>query len=126
MIINQIYKCNICGNIVEVVHVGGGTLVCCGQDMELLTEKTQDEGKEKHMPVIEQEGDEIIIKVGSVAHPMESSHYIEWIELMVGEQVFRQYLKSGDEPKAIFVISDNNQKVSVRIYCNIHGLWKSN
>lgn len=110
----QIYKCNVCGNIVEVLHSGQGQLVCCGQPMELQIEKEVDEGKEKHIPVIE--GGKI--KVGEVPHPMEESHYIEWIEV----DNCKIFLKPGDKPEAEFNVKENS---SVRIYCNIHGLWKS-
>jgi superoxide reductase len=114
----QIYKCNVCGNIVEVVHTGAGELVCCGQPMELQTEKEVDEGKEKHVPVIEKTETGIIVKVGEVPHPMEDGHYIEWIEI----NNCKVFLKPGDNPSAEFNVSGD---VSARIYCNIHGLWKS-
>jgi len=119
----QIYKCNICGNIVEVLHVGGGELVCCGQPMQLLEEKTEDEGKEKHVPVIEKTENGIKVKVGSVPHPMEENHYIEWIEVITNSDVYRKFLKPGDLPEAEFNIKD--EQITVRIYCNLHGLWKS-
>ena len=86
---NNVYKCNVCGNIVEVTHVGGGTLVCCGQPMELLTEKTADQGMEKHVPVVEKIDGGYKVKVGSVPHPMEEGHYIEWIELMADGKIYR-------------------------------------
>ena len=114
----QIYKCNVCGNIVEVLHTGAGELVCCGQPMELQIEKEVDEGKEKHVPVIEKTETGIIVKVGEVPHPMEEKHYIEWIEV----NNCKVFLKPGDNPSAEFNISGD---VSARIYCNIHGLWKS-
>jgi superoxide reductase len=114
----EIYRCNICGNIVEVVHNGAGQLVCCGEAMEKLIEKEIDEGKEKHVPVIEKTEKGILVKVGEVAHPMEDGHYIEWIEA----NDCKVFLKPGDEPSASFNISGD---VLVRIYCNIHGLWKS-
>jgi len=118
-----IYKCNVCGNQVQVVHAGGGTLVCCGHDMELLVAKTHDEGEEKHVPVIEIIEDGIFVKVGSVSHPMEPTHYIEWIELTVDGQQARVILKPGDKPEALFHLQGEN--VSAQIFCNIHGLWKS-
>ncbi|WP_456329608.1 desulfoferrodoxin [Archaeoglobus sp.] len=118
----QVYKCMVCGNIVEVVHAGRGQLVCCGQPMKLLEEKTADEGKEKHVPVIEKEGDKVIVKVGSVAHPMEEQHFIEWIEVIDDGCVHRKQLKPGDEPKAEFAVMSD--KISARAYCNVHGLWK--
>ncbi len=121
--LNQVYKCNICGNIVEILHVGQGQLVCCGELMELLEEKTIDEGKEKHVPIINREGDKVIVRVGEVLHPMEENHYIEWIEILCENACFRKLLKPGNKPEALFVI--NNNDFLIRIYCNIHGLWKS-
>jgi len=120
--LNQIYRCNICGNIVEVLHTGKGQLVCCGQPMELLQEKTEEEGQEKHVPVIEKTETGIEIKVGSIPHPMEDSHYIEWIEIIADGRIYRKFLKPGDEPKAEFEIKA--EKIEAREYCNIHGLWK--
>ncbi|MGD9503864.1 MAG: desulfoferrodoxin [Syntrophobacteraceae bacterium] len=119
----QIYKCGICGNIVEVVHGGGGELVCCGSPMTLMTENTVDAAKEKHVPVIEKTPEGIKVKVGSVAHPMEEKHYIEWIELVVGDEAYRHFLKPGDAPEALFKI--DAWPVSAREYCNLHGLWKA-
>ena len=121
--LKQIYRCNICGNIVEVLHTGVGQLVCCGQPMELLTEKTTDVGLEKHVPVIEKLPGKIKVKVGSVPHPMEEKHYIEWIETIADSRVYRKFLKPGDKPEAEFEITA--KKLEVREYCNIHGLWKS-
>lgn len=123
MILNQIYKCSVCGNIVELVHVGGGTLVCCGKPMEELKENSTDGAVEKHVPIIEKGLNSVTIKVGSVAHPMEPEHYIEWIELLVDDKVDRQYLKPGDKPEARFNIIGHN--MSARAYCNLHGLWRS-
>jgi len=121
--LNQIYKCNICGNIVEVTHTGVGELVCCGKPMELQKQKTEDEGKEKHLPVIEETDGGIKVKVGSVPHPMEEKHYIEWIEVIAGAEIYRKSLKPGDEPQAEFKVSGND--IIVRAYCNIHGLWRA-
>lgn len=118
----QIYKCNICGNIVEVLHAGAGQLVCCGQPMELLIEKTEDVGKEKHVPVIEKTEKGVKVKVGSVPHPMEEKHYIEWIEIIADGVVYRKFLKPGDKPETEFEIEAEN--IEAREYCNIHGLWK--
>jgi superoxide reductase len=119
----QVYKCNVCGNIVEVLYAGGGQLVCCGQPMQLLEEKTQDEGKEKHVPVIEEKEGGIKVKVGSVPHPMEESHYIQWIEVITQGGSFRKFLTPGQMPEAEFLV--NKQEVlAVREYCNIHGLWR--
>jgi len=119
----QVYKCNICGNIVEVLHAGKGELVCCGQPMELLQEKTADVGLEKHVPVVETTDRGIKVKVGSVPHPMEAKHYIEWIEIIADGYIHRKFLKPEDKPEAEFEIQP--QKASAREYCNIHGLWKS-
>ena len=120
---NQIYKCNICGNIVELLHMGGGELVCCGQPMELLEEKTEEMGKEKHIPVIEQDKNGVKVKVGSVEHPMEKEHYIEWIEIIADGAVQRQFLNPGDLPQAQFSLQAKD--IIAREYCNVHGLWKS-
>jgi len=121
--LNQIYKCNICGNIIEVIHTGVGQLVCCGQPMELLTEKTEDVGLEKHVPIIEKIGDKVKVKVGSVPHPMEQKHYIEWIEIITDGKTYRKFLKPEDKPEAEFEITA--EKIEAREYCNIHGLWKT-
>jgi superoxide reductase len=121
--LNQIYKCEICGNIVEVLHTGVGELVCCGEPMKLLVENTVDAAKEKHVPVIEKSGNKVTVKVGSVAHPMEEKHYIEFIELMADGKVYRKFLKPGDKPEATFEVTAT--KVTAREYCNLHGLWKA-
>ncbi|MBN2477867.1 desulfoferrodoxin [Candidatus Micrarchaeota archaeon] len=121
--VNQIYKCNICGNIVEVLHNGVGTLVCCGQPMNLQKERIEDTGNEKHVPVVEKTEKGVKVKVGSVPHPMEEKHWIEWIEIIADGRVYRKYLNPGDVPEAEFEISEEN--IVAREYCNIHGLWKS-
>lgn len=121
---HQVYKCNVCGNIVEVLHEGAGTLVCCGQDMQLHVEKKEEEGNEKHLPVVEVNGSKVIVKVGSVEHPMEEAHYIEWIEVINGEIAKRVFLKAGQAPKAEFIF-ENIGQLRVREYCNIHGLWET-
>lgn len=120
--LNQIYKCAVCGNIVEVVHVGGGSLVCCGQPMVLQEENTVDASVEKHVPLIEKTDKGVKVKIGSTPHPMEADHYIEWIEIISEERVLRKYLKPGDSPEAEFEIEG---EVVAREYCNLHGLWKS-
>lgn len=121
---NQIYKCAICGNVVEVVHAGGGMLVCCGQDMNEQKENIIDASLEKHVPVVEKTDDGVLVKVGSVAHPMEEAHYIEWIEILTESgKVFRQDLKPGMAPEAVFCIAES--VIIARAYCNLHGLWKS-
>jgi superoxide reductase len=119
----QVYKCDVCGNIVEVMHAGGGELVCCGQPMKLFKENTVDAAKEKHVPVVEKTADGFKVKVGSVAHPMEEKHWIEWVELIVDGKVYRQFLKPGQAPEATFCIKAD--KVAAREYCNLHGLWKA-
>ncbi|MFA6422037.1 MAG: desulfoferrodoxin [Candidatus Buchananbacteria bacterium] len=128
MEINQIYKCESCGNIVELVHVGGGGLVCCGQPMQLQKVNTVDASQEKHVPVVEKTATGIKVKVGSVAHPMEESHYIEWIEVIAGDEVLRKYLRPGDAPEAEFALPAEalaKEEYIVREYCNLHGLWKA-
>ncbi|AEJ19974.1 desulfoferrodoxin [Gracilinema caldarium] len=121
--IAQIYKCELCGNIVEVIHAGEGELVCCGKPMKLLTENTTDAAKEKHVPVIEKTATGYKVSVGSVPHPMEEKHYIEWIELLADGVSHRKFLKPGDAPVAEFTLSA--RIVSAREYCNLHGLWKA-
>jgi superoxide reductase len=120
--LNEIYKCSVCGNMVEVIHASGGTLVCCGQPMELLKEKTGEIGSEKHVPVIEIKKDKVTVKIGAIEHPMEEKHYIEWIELLADGKIYRKYLKPNDKPIAEFYISAKT--VAAREYCNVHGLWK--
>tara|TARA_Y100000310_G_scaffold341712_1_gene441753 strand:- start:1054 stop:1434 length:381 start_codon:yes stop_codon:yes gene_type:complete len=122
--LNQVYKCSECGNIVEVLHEGGGQLVCCGQPMELIEAKSSDEGQEKHVPVIEESPDGTMVKVGSVEHPMDSDHYIEWIEIITenGKRI-KKFLKPGD--KAEVRMCGKAEIVGVRAYCNIHGLWET-
>jgi len=121
---NQAYKCELCGNIVEVLHAGGGMLVCCGQPMKQLVENTVDAAKEKHVPVVERSAAGITVKVGSVAHPMEEQHWIQWIELLADGRVYRQHLKPGDKPEATFPPLEAAQ-LTAREYCNLHGLWKA-
>jgi superoxide reductase len=121
--LHEVYKCEACGNIVEVMHGGKGELVCCGKPMELLKENTVDAAKEKHVPVVEKTADGFKIKVGEVAHPMEDKHYIEWIEIIADGKVYQKLLKPGDAPEAEFNIEAS--QVTARAYCNIHGLWKA-
>lgn len=121
----QVYKCDICGNIVEVLHTGKGTLVCCGQPMVHQAENTVDATREKHAPVIEVSGDSVKVSVGSVSHPMEEKHYIEWIELIVEGQPFRKFLKPGELPVAQFCVSGGSKTISARAYCNLHGAWQT-
>ncbi|MCL6590739.1 MAG: desulfoferrodoxin [Firmicutes bacterium] len=120
----DIFKCKHCGNIVEVVHPAGGQLVCCGEPMALMVENTVEASKEKHLPVLEKTAEGYKVKIGSIVHPMESAHYIEWIELVADGKAYRQFLNPGDNPEAVFCIPACTQ-VSAREYCNLHGLWKS-
>ncbi len=120
----QIYKCEVCGNIVEVLHGGIGELICCEQPMELLDEKTADAATEKHVPVIEKIDGGYKVTVGSTLHPMTEEHHIEWIELLADGKAYRQFLVVGDEPIAQFKIEADS--VTAREHCNLHGLWKGN
>jgi superoxide reductase len=120
----QVYKCDPCGNIVEVVHGGGGELVCCGQPMNLLVENTTDAAVEKHVPVIETLDHGIKITVGSVPHPMADEHYIEWIEVVAGGRSYTEYLEPGGDPSATFCVKAE-EVTMVREYCNLHGHWKA-
>jgi len=117
----QVYKCEICGNIVQVLHAGKGELVCCNQPMKLLEEKTEEQGREKHVPVAGKTDKGIKVEVGSVPHPMEEKHYIEWIEVQTDKGISTKFLNPGDEPRAEFEIEGDI--VKTREYCNIHGLW---
>jgi superoxide reductase len=120
----EVYKCDSCGNIVEMLHQGQGQMICCGKPMRLMKENTVDAAKEKHVPVVEKSDGGILVKVGSVAHPMEKEHYIEWIEVVKdGKVLSRQYLNPGDAPEAKFV--SDSKGIAVREYCNLHGLWKA-
>jgi superoxide reductase len=118
----EVYICNTCGNIVEVLHGGAGKLVCCGKPMELLEENTVDAATEKHIPVMEKTDHGIKVKVGSVAHPMLDEHYIEWIEVIADGKAYREFLSPGDAPEATFCV--DAEEVTARAYCNLHGLWK--
>ena len=119
----EVYKCEVCGNIVEVLHGGKGQLVCCNKPMVKLEEGSVDAAQEKHVPVVEKVSGGYKVKVGSVAHPMEEKHYIEWIELIADGKVYRQFLNPGEAPEAFFPVEA--EKVTAREYCNLHGLWKS-
>jgi len=118
----EVYKCEACGNIVEVLHGGAGSLVCCGSDMVLFTENTVDAAKEKHVPVVEKVDGRFKVKVGEVPHPMEAKHWIEWIEVIADGKIYRQFLNPGDTPEAFFALEAD--QVTAREYCNLHGLWK--
>lgn len=120
----QIYRCDICENIVTVLSEGEGELVCCKVPMQLLKEKHSEDGFVKHVPLVEKHDGVVKVNVGEVPHPMEENHYIEWVELTIGNKVFIEFLKPGNIPEAEFpVVTDSD--IMVRSYCNIHGLWKS-
>jgi len=121
--INEVYRCNVCGNIVNVLHAGAGTLVCCGQPMELLEANTIDAAQEKHVPVVEKIAEGFKVKVGSVEHPMTKEHYIEWIEIIADGKTYLEHLKPGQKPEAEFCVLA--KKITARAYCNLHGLWTS-
>jgi superoxide reductase len=118
----EIYKCDMCGNIVEVLHGGAGRLVCCGQEMKKFEEKTADQSTEKHVPVVEKVDGGYKVTVGSTPHPMEEKHWIEWVQLISGDNSFRIFLNPGQAPEGVF--SMDLDKVWAREYCNVHGLWK--
>ena len=120
----DIYRCELCGNIVEMVHAGGGTLVCCGQNMVKLEAKTADSSTEKHVPLVAREDKGYRVTVGSTLHPMTDEHWIQWIELSVDGKIMRQKLNPGDKPEAFFCVCEEGKDVFAREYCNVHGLWK--
>lgn len=119
----EIYKCEVCGNIVEVLHGGKGELVCCDKPMNLIKANTVDAAKEKHVPVTEKIEGGVKVKLGDIAHPMEEKHYIEWIEIIADGKAYRQFLNPGKAPEATFNVEAD--QVTARGYCNLHGLWKS-
>ena len=119
----DVFKCDICGNVVELLHVGGGELVCCGKPMTLMEEKSADSSTEKHVPVIEKKNGGLLVKVGSVPHPMEEKHFIEWIEVIVDGKARRKFLKPGEAAEAFF--PGDGKDIKAREYCNIHGLWRN-
>jgi superoxide reductase len=121
--LNEIYKCNVCGNIVEMVHESVGALVCCGQPMQLMEEKSNDIGNEKHVPIIEKTAKGIKVKVGSMPHPMEDKHFIEWIEILTEKNTYRKHLSPGKLPEMELCTSE--KVLIARAYCSVHGLWKS-
>lgn len=116
-----IYKCELCGNIVEVLFEGDGDLICCNEPMKLYEENSVDAAQEKHVPVIEKTATGVKVTVGSVAHPMEENHYIQWIELIADGKAYRQFLNPGDAPVAEFCVEATD--ISAKEYCNLHGLW---
>ena len=121
--LHQVYKCSVCGNIVEVVRASSGELVCCNKPMVLMEENTVDAAQEKHVPVLKKVDGGIKVTVGSIAHPMQADHYIEWIEMRASGTIYRQYLQPEDRPEVIFTVNMGN--VQARAYCNLHGLWKA-
>jgi superoxide reductase len=123
--LKQIYHCPICGNVIEVLYAGAQALACCGQPMKFLVENSVDAAKEKHVPVLESKDDHIVVKVGSIPHPMEEKHYIAFIEVITKDnQILREELKPGMEPVALFPVPMSDV-LYVREYCNLHGLWKN-
>lgn len=118
----EVYKCDVCGNIIEVLHGGKGELVCCGKPMNLIKANTVDAAKEKHVPVSDKIPWGVKVKVGDVEHPMEEKHFIEWIEIIADGKAYRQFLDPGQAPEAFFSVEAD--EISARAYCNIHGLWK--
>ncbi len=119
----QVYKCEHCGNIVEVLTGGNGTLVCCGEPMILLEEQSADASTEKHVPVIEPISEGIKVKVGSVPHPMEDNHYIDWIQVIAGDKAYRKFLSPGESAEAEFSVSESEITLA-REHCTVHNLWK--
>lgn len=120
---SQVYKCAICNSMVETTNSASGTLSCCQQEMSCLKENTTDAAQEKHVPLAKEVNGGIEVVVGSVAHPMEEKHLIEWIEVIADGKVYREYLTAGNEPKAFFPVSAKS--FVVREFCNLHGLWKA-
>jgi superoxide reductase len=121
----EVYKCEECGNVMMMLYAGGGDLVCCGQDMVLMSEKTADSATEKHVPVIKKVDGGYDVTVGSTLHPMLENHWIQWIELIVDGKRMLAELKPGDQPAAHFCcVCSNPKKISAREYCNLHGLWR--
>ena len=119
----EVFKCELCGNMVESVHEGAGILVCCGQAMSMQAENTVDAAAEKHVPVVEKIDGGFQVTVGDVNHPMVDNHYIEWIELIADGKAYCEFLEPGGAPKATFLLSASG--VTARAYCNLHGLWKN-
>ena len=118
----KIYKCDVCKNMVDLLHDGGRQLTCCDTLMRELVANTQEASEEKHIPVIERSEKELLVRVGEVEHPMDENHYIEWIAIVSGKTVIRRFLSPGDKPEARF--APNSKDIEVFAYCNLHGLWK--
>ena len=119
---NNILKCNLCGNIIEVIEAHSDNLVCCGQDMNILQENIIEASTEKHIPAVEKTNGGILVKIGSIAHPMEEKHYIQWVEVISKNKSYKKFFSPNNKPEAFFPIEDD--KLIVRAYCNLHGLWK--
>ncbi len=123
---NGIYKCEVCGNVISIIEAKDVDIMCCNQPMTLLEEKTQDEGKEKHVPIVETIEGGVKVKVGEVPHPMEETHYIELIQLIKDNNIIiEKRLKPTDKPEAGFCCLADTENLKARILCNIHGLWIS-
>lgn len=120
--LRELYKCNICGNVVEIAHAGATALVCCGEAMDKLEATTEDKGREKHLPVVTETDSGIRVEVGSVHHPMEEKHYIQFIEVLTDDKIHRKELDGAETPAAEFAVAKKDVQ-EVRSYCNIHGLW---
>lgn len=124
----QIWKCNVCGKILEILNPGAPTQICCGQEMQPMEEQTADWKGEKHVPKITIDGNKVTVDVGismGTPHPMTDEHWIMWIELQCKDDCYkRKFLKPGDEPKTTFVVAETSGLIA-REYCNLHGLWKS-
>lgn len=123
--LKEVYRCNVCGNMVEIVNASFGELVCCNQAMELLEARTLDVGTEKHIPIIEKADNGITVKVGEVPHPMEEEHFIAFIELCIGDDIYRKNLNPGEAPEAFFPVCTDSNDITAREYCTVHGLWPS-
>jgi len=122
--LRELYRCEVCGNIVEVVNEGATALVCCGEPMIKLEAKTEDQGREKHVPVVEETDSGIKVKVGSIEHPMEDKHYIKFIEILLKDRIIRKELKPGQAPEVKYCATKSDV-IEVREFCSIHGLWKN-
>jgi len=122
--LRELYRCEVCGNIVEVVNEGATSLVCCGEPTIKLEAKTEDQGREKHVPVVEETDSGIKVKVGSIKHPMEDKHYIKFIEILLKDRIIRKELKPGQAPEVKYCATKSDV-MEVREFCSIHGLWKN-
>lgn len=121
----KFYRCEHCGNIVTFLHASGVPVICCGERMKELEAGVTDAAYEKHVPVVSVEGNKAVVNVGSVAHPMIEAHYIEFVALETTEGAYVKHLKAGDEPKAVFALTEGESVVTAYAYCNLHGLWKN-